>query len=33
MAQPGVMIDASIAMQNVLHGFTPGDRRFENCTC
>ena len=32
-AKPGVMIDAAVAMQNVLHGFAPGDRGLENCTC
>ncbi len=32
-AKPGVMIDPAVAMQNVLHGFAPGNRGLGNCIC
>ncbi len=31
VAQPGVMVDATVAVQNVLHRLAPGDRRLGNC--
>src|SRR4029077_19358435 len=32
-AEPGIVVDAAVAVQNVLDGFTPGDRRIANCIC
>ena len=31
VAKPGVMVDAAVAMQNMLHGFAPGDGWLWNC--
>ncbi len=33
VAEPGIVVDTAVAVQNVLHGFAPGNRRLGNCTC
>jgi hypothetical protein len=33
VAEPGIVVDTAVAVQNVLYRFAPGNRGLENCTC
>src|SRR6266851_1619523 len=33
VAEPCIVVDTAVAMQNVLYRFAPGNRGLENCTC
>jgi len=33
VAQPGIVVDAAVAMQNVLYRFAAGDRKADNSIC